>query len=142
MATTLVFLRPLQAQEEVTSDQVQIAISSPSYPVTSGDVYSLTYVAGGLPVSYMITVDSSYRIRVSNLGTLNAAGKTYVQLKRDTETIVSNNYPLSGVQLVLIKPSVFTVYIKGELLPGENIRELIRNYANGYTYRQYCPKSL
>ncbi|GHV73926.1 hypothetical protein AGMMS49940_12280 [Spirochaetia bacterium] len=115
--TTLVFIGPLRAQESdaIPNTQVQLAISSPSYPVTSGDVYSLTYAAGGTPVSYLITVDSSYRIRISNLGIINVAGKTYRQLKQDAETIVSNNYPLSGVQLVMLKPSVFTVYIKGEV---------------------------
>jgi protein involved in polysaccharide export with SLBB domain len=79
-------------------------------------VYSLNYVAGGAgPVNYIITVDSSYRVRVSNLGVINVAGKTYRQLKQDAETIVSNNYPLSGVQLTMIKPSNFSVYIKGEV---------------------------
>jgi protein involved in polysaccharide export with SLBB domain len=78
-------------------------------------VYSLTDAAGGVPVSYLITVDSSYRIRISNLGTINVAGKTYQELKKDAETIVSNNYPLSGVQLTMLKPSNFTVYIKGEV---------------------------
>ncbi|GHV71902.1 hypothetical protein AGMMS49928_26040 [Spirochaetia bacterium] len=118
--TTLVFLWPLQAQESdqgsaIPNTQVQIAISSPSYPVTSGDVYSLNYMAGGVPVNYLITVDASYRIRVSNLAVIDVAGKTYPALKREAETIVSNNYPLSGVQLTMIKPSSFTVYIKGEV---------------------------
>jgi protein involved in polysaccharide export with SLBB domain len=119
MVSAIICIGSIQAQEEqsqVPNTQVQLAISSPSYPVTSGDVYSLTYVAGGVgPVSYLITVDSSYRIRVSNLGIINVAGKTYRQLKQDAETIVSNNYPLSGVQLTMIKPSVFSVYIKGEV---------------------------
>ncbi|GHV24489.1 hypothetical protein AGMMS4952_00170 [Spirochaetia bacterium] len=115
IVTTLVFIGPLRAQEDIPNTQVQLAISSPSYPVTSGDVYSLTYVAAGVPVTYTITVDSSYRIRISNLGIINVTGKTYRQLKQDAETIVSKNYPLSGVQLTMIKPSVFSVYIKGEV---------------------------
>lgn len=122
---SLVFLRPIQAQVQssdqtstqasVPSIQTQIAISSPSYPVTPGDIYSLTYMAATTLVNYIITVDYSYRIRVSNLGVINVAGKTYRQLKQDVETIVSNNYPLSGVQLVMISPGVFNVHIKGEV---------------------------
>jgi protein involved in polysaccharide export with SLBB domain len=117
VASALVLVRPVQAQEpmEIPNVQVQIAISSPSYPVTSGDVYSLSYMAGGTAVSYLITVDASYRIKVSNLAVIDVAGKTYPALKREAETIVSNNYPLSGVQLTMIKPSSFTVYIKGEV---------------------------
>ncbi|GHV27894.1 hypothetical protein AGMMS4952_10360 [Spirochaetia bacterium] len=120
MITALVFLQPLRAQESdqgsaIPNTQLQIAISSPSYPVTSGDVYSLTYMASGVPVNYLITVDASYRIRISNLAVIDVAGKTYPALKKEAETIVSNNYPLSGVQLTMIKPSSFTVYIKGEV---------------------------
>jgi protein involved in polysaccharide export with SLBB domain len=118
--SALVFIWPLKAQESdqgaaIPIAQVQIALSSPSYPVTSGDVYSLTYMAGGTPVSYLITVDASYRIRVSNLAVIDVVGKTYPALKKEAETIVSNNYPLSGAQLTMIKPSSFTIYIKGEV---------------------------
>ncbi|GHV39538.1 hypothetical protein AGMMS49546_11770 [Spirochaetia bacterium] len=106
-------------QTQILGTPTQIAISSPSYPVTSGDVYSLTYAIGTTPVSYNITVDYSYRIRVANLGIINVAGKTYRQLKQDVETIVTNNYPLSGVQLVMLRPGFFNVYIKGEVLKAE-----------------------
>jgi protein involved in polysaccharide export with SLBB domain len=103
------------SQGQIPDAQTQIAISNPAYPVTAGDVYTLTYAAGGTPVTYLITVDYSYRIRVSNLGVINVAGKTYRQLKSEIETIVTNNYPLSGVQLVMTRPSVFKVSIKGEV---------------------------
>jgi protein involved in polysaccharide export with SLBB domain len=93
----------------------QIALSNPDYQVTAGDIYTLAYAAGGTQVVYRITVDSSYRIRVSNLGIINAAGKTYQQLKREVETVVTNNYPLSGVQFVLLQPAQFTVFITGEV---------------------------
>jgi protein involved in polysaccharide export with SLBB domain len=120
MAGTLVLVRPAQAQvsdlrSAVPDAQTQMAISNPAYPVTAGDVYSLSYLAGTAPVSYAITVDYSYRIRVSNLATLNVAGKTYQSLKRDVETIVSNNYPMGGVQFVMVSPGSFNVYIKGEV---------------------------
>jgi protein involved in polysaccharide export with SLBB domain len=79
-------------------------------------VYGLAFLIGNNPVSYVITVDSSYKVRVVNLGIIDAAGKTYMQLKNQVEAVVSNNYPLSGVQLVLMKPAVFRVYIKGEVV--------------------------
>jgi protein involved in polysaccharide export with SLBB domain len=110
-----------QTDEKETLDRAdisinaQIALSNPDYQVTAGDIYTLAYAAGGTQVVYRITVDSSYRIRVSNLGIINAAGKTYQQLKREVETIVTNNYPLSGVQFVLLQPAQFTVYITGEV---------------------------
>ncbi|GHV66497.1 hypothetical protein AGMMS49928_01310 [Spirochaetia bacterium] len=110
---------PQVSQEiEATADfsvNIQLALSSPDYRVTAGDIYTLAYAVGGTPVTYTIIVDSSYRIPISNLGIINAAGKTYRQLKQDAETIVSNNYPLSGVQLVLTQPATFMVYIAGEV---------------------------
>jgi protein involved in polysaccharide export with SLBB domain len=60
-------------------------------------------------------VDSSYRIQISNLGRVNAEGKTYRQIKTEAEAIVSNNYPLSGVQLALTQPAYFRVYLAGEV---------------------------
>jgi protein involved in polysaccharide export with SLBB domain len=92
-----------------------LARSSADYRVTPGDVYTLAYAVGTTQFSYVIVVDSSYRIRVSNLGIVNGAGKTFVQLKSEVEAVVTNNYPLSGVQLVLTEPSVFKVYVKGEV---------------------------
>lgn len=105
----------LDASAVDASRNIMLARSSAQYRVTAGDVYTLAYAAGGTPVSYIITVDNSYRIRVSNLGVINGAGKTFMQLKNEVETIVANNYPLSGVQLVLTQPSIFTVHVKGEV---------------------------
>jgi protein involved in polysaccharide export with SLBB domain len=97
------------------SQNTLLALSSPDYRVTAGDVYTLAYAAGGTAVTFRIIVDSTYRIQISNLGLVNAAGKTYRQLKTEAETIVANNYPLSGAQLVLTQPAYFRVYITGEV---------------------------
>ena len=96
-----------------------LALSSPDYPVTAGDVYTLTYMAGATPTVFRIVVDSSYRVQIANLGAVNAAGKTYRQFKSEAETIVSNNYPLSGAQLVLTRPGYFRVYLSGEVMEAE-----------------------
>jgi protein involved in polysaccharide export with SLBB domain len=100
-----------------------LARSSADYRVTPGDIYTLTYAAATstsasasiTPVSYVIVVDTSYRIRVSNMGIVNGSGKTFMQVKSEVETIVANNYPLSGVQLALTQPAIFRVHIKGEV---------------------------
>jgi protein involved in polysaccharide export with SLBB domain len=115
-----VFPQTATTQEELTPTDVitqntLLALSSPDYRVTAGDIYTLAYAAAGTPVTYRIIVDSTYRIPISNLGRINAAGKTYRQLKTEAEAIVSNNYPLSGAQLVLTQPASFRVYITGEV---------------------------
>ncbi|MDR0476186.1 MAG: SLBB domain-containing protein [Treponema sp.] len=103
------------------NQNIMLARSSADYRVTPGDVYTLAYAAGATPVSYIITVDTSYRIRVSNLGIVNGTGKTFMQLKGEVETVVANNYPLSGVQLVLTQPAVFRVYINGEVHEAKEV---------------------
>jgi protein involved in polysaccharide export with SLBB domain len=98
------------------AQDVQAAASSPSYPVTAGDVYTLSY--GGN--TQVIAVDYTYRIIIPGLGVISGAGKTYQQLKREIEAIITNNYPQSGAQFALTSLSAFRVYISGEVnSPGE-----------------------
>ena len=107
--------------KEISTRTAQVAISNPDYMVTSGDIYNLAFVAGTTPVSYSILVDSSYKIKVANLATLDATGKSYITLKRQVEEIVSKNYPMSGVQFVLTQPSSFMVTAKGEVTSTREI---------------------
>lgn len=110
------------AQEEeisvpavVNLPNVQLALSNPDYMVTAGDIYSLTYAAGNTPVNFHIVVDSGYKIKVSNLATLDVAGKSYATVKKQVEEIVQKNYPLSGAQFILTTPAAFTVTVTGEV---------------------------
>jgi len=97
------------------SQNVQIAISSPYYPVTPGDVYTVSFIAGSVPVTYTIVIDKSYKVRVANLGIIDATGKTYVDLKNQVETLVAKNYPMSAVQFVLTQTAQFLVKVSGEV---------------------------
>jgi protein involved in polysaccharide export with SLBB domain len=105
----------LTADAVDASRNIMLARSSADYRVTPGDVYTLSFAAGGTPVTYIISVDTSYRIRVANLGVVSGAGKTFMQLKNEVEAIVARNFPLSGVQLVLTQPAVFMVFVNGEV---------------------------
>lgn len=93
----------------------QYAMSTIDYPVTPGDIFSLAFIAGDGGVSYTITLDTSYKIRVVNFGLLDVKGKTFREVKRDVENLVQKNYPLSGVQFVLQNPGTFKVLVKGEV---------------------------
>ena len=93
----------------------QIAMSNEDYKVTPGDVYALTFLAGNSPISLQIMVDSSYKIRVANLGVLDVSNTTFVSLKKQVESIVTRNYPMSGVQFALAQPGTFSVTVKGEV---------------------------
>jgi len=97
------------------AQDVGLARSSPDYMVTPGDVYTLTFVLGGNLISHTLVVGTDYRIRVANLAIVNGRGQTFIQVRNLVETIVSNNHPLSGPQLILTQPSVFRVFVNGEV---------------------------
>ena len=100
---------------ENLASRVQLAMSNSDYLVTAGDIYGLAFIVGSSPMEYKIIVDSSYKVRVANLAVIDAAGKSYLTLKKQVEDIVSKNYPMSGVQFTLVTPAVFNVIVKGEV---------------------------
>ncbi|MDR3139270.1 MAG: SLBB domain-containing protein [Treponema sp.] len=114
------FAQDLTLTQNISAN-AQLALSNPNYRVTPGDIYTLVYLAGTQIIKYTITVDTTYRIRVANLGTIDGSGKTFSQVKTQVEAVVANNYPLSGVQLFLSQPAVFMVYIKGEVKAATEI---------------------
>lgn len=95
--------------------RAQIAMASADYLVTPGDVYKMAFLAGKDKVDYTFTIDSSYRVRVVNLGIVDTRGMTYIELKQRVESIVNKNYPLSGIQFALTYPATFTVTVRGEV---------------------------
>lgn len=105
----------LVGNELLTRGSVEIAMSSSDYMVTAGDIYSLNFAIGSNPVSYTISVDSSYKIRIANLAVIDASGMSFIKLKRQVEDIVTKNYPMSAVQFALIKPATFEVLLVGEV---------------------------
>jgi hypothetical protein len=75
----------------------------------------------GAPVASQLVLDARYQLKVMNMGTINAKGKTYLRLKTEVETLVSRNYPLSGPSLTLDRMGIFTVPVTGEtFLPGNH----------------------
>ena len=103
-------------QQANDTPDAQLAMSESSYPVTAGDVYTLAFAAGATPVSYSIPVDSTYKIRIANLGVIDCKDLTYLQLKNMVTGIVQKNYPMGGVQFVLTSPATFRVTITGEVV--------------------------
>lgn len=86
----------------------KMALSNPDYPVTAGDIYTLSFVAGKTPVSYPITVDTTYSLKIANLGVIkNCDGLTYKALKRQVESLVSKNYPMGAAQFIYQPRCVF-----------------------------------
>ena len=95
------------ANENLVPD-AQLAMSRADYPVTAGDIYALAFSVGSSPVTYSIPLDSSYKLRIANLGVINANGLTFLELKDQVTKIVQKNYPMGGVQFVLTAPAVLS----------------------------------
>jgi protein involved in polysaccharide export with SLBB domain len=116
---------PLTAQAaDGTDPRLMLALSSADYPATPGDVYILAYYVAGLGggISSPLTLDAGYQLKVQNMGTLNARGKTYLQLRNEVIDLVSRNYPMSGASLTLTHLGRFNVVVTGETLsPGARV---------------------
>ena len=91
--------------------RAQVAMATNEYIVTAGDIYSLVYNGG----AFSISVDSTYRVRIANLGIINARGLTIQEFKNKVESLIINNYPSGGIQFFLSNPAAFHVYVKGEV---------------------------
>jgi protein involved in polysaccharide export with SLBB domain len=124
----LVFAFPVFAQQTTLDDlgeqdsRLGLALSTSDYPATPGDVYNLSYYAGltgnggASAVSIPLALDAGYQLKVQNMGTINARNKTYLQLRREVEGVVSRNYPMSGPTLTLARMGRFSVLVTGETI--------------------------
>lgn len=107
-----------KTEKELTTEQLaraSLAMSSADYKVTAGDVYTLAFSVGSNAVSYPIIIDTSYKMKVANLSTIDVYNKTFMEVKNQVEQIISRNYPMSGIQFTLQKPAAFQVLVKGEV---------------------------
>ena len=101
--------------EEEMAIRAQMAMTTRDYRVTAGDVYRVAFMAGTNTVDFTFVVDLSYKVRIANLGVVDATETTYLQFKKRVEDLVTRNYPLGGVQVALTAPATFSVYITGEV---------------------------
>ncbi|MBR1639873.1 MAG: SLBB domain-containing protein [Treponema sp.] len=121
--------------------QAQVAMATNEYIVTAGDIYSLVYNGG----SFSITVDSTYRVRIANLGIINARGLTIQEFKSKVEALIVNNYPTGGVQFFLSNPAQFHVYVKGEVRAAKtvdtwalaHVSSLLSSFYTDYSSRRF-----
>ena len=105
---------PLQAVTDEASN-LQIAISNRDYPVTPGDVYTLTFLLQGEAVSNTLLVESDYTINMTIFGKLNAEGMKFSELKPQIEQIIADAYPRSLPSVTITSVGVFQVPLLGEV---------------------------
>ena len=113
--------------------KAQVATATNEYIVTAGDIYTLVYAGG----SFSVSVDSTYRVRIANLGIITAKGLTLQEFKNKVETLIISNYPTMGVQFFLANPAQFHVFIKGEVSSAQTIETWALERASSLLKRYY-----
>ncbi len=96
-------------------DRVLSAISNPAYPVTPGDMLTLSYTEGKTLVSLTLRVGGDNRLSIPNFGTVDGIGKTLEQFVKDIEQTVTTYLPFSSPRVSLLSTGAFTVLVKGEV---------------------------
>ena len=109
---------PIPAREERTL----AAIANQKYPVTPGDTLSLTYVEGKTTVSLTLQVGGDWRVSIPNFGAVDGKTKTFSQLSKDIEVLVSTYLPFSSPRVSLISTGSFSVLVKGEVYTSQEVQ--------------------
>ncbi|MDD2406019.1 MAG: SLBB domain-containing protein [Sphaerochaetaceae bacterium] len=109
---------PIPAREERTL----AAIANQQYPVTPGDTLSLTYVEGKTTVSLTLQVGGDWRVSIPNFGAVDGKTKTFSQLSKDIEVLVSTYLPFSSPRVSLISTGSFSVLVKGEVYTSQEVQ--------------------
>jgi polysaccharide biosynthesis/export protein len=117
---------PAQTQRMVgladLSSRLAIAVAADDYPVTPGDVYTLTYVTSGLPVVYDVVVNSDYTVDLRLFGHMQCRGKAFHELRAEAEAAIARAYPGSAPTLAIRSVGIFPVLVKGAVKqPGRVI---------------------
>jgi protein involved in polysaccharide export with SLBB domain len=95
--------------------RVALAMVTPEYLVTPGDVYTLTFLTASGPVVSSLIVEFDYALNLSTLGLMNTAGMRFTELRENVRKRVMAAYPLSSPQLIIQSIGMFKVLVKGEV---------------------------
>ena len=97
------------------TDNLQLAISDRNYPVTPGDIYTLTFLLAGETVSNVLLVESDYTINLTIFGKIDAEGMTFAQIKPIIEKTIAAGYPRSLPSVTITSVGVFQIPVLGEI---------------------------
>ena len=105
----------------VVDERLRIASAGGIYPVTPGDVYTLTFLLGSDPVVSTFQVESDYTLNLALFGRVNTRGLTIAQLRPQVETLVQNAYPRSLPAFTISAVGLFQVTLAGAIPRTERV---------------------
>lgn len=100
---------------QVPEGRALLAMTTPDYPVTPGDIYTLAFLKGTDAASQSLVVENDFRVNMGVFGSLNARGQSFIDFKRRVEETVSKGYPGSSPQLIIRSTGIFEVQVVGEV---------------------------
>ena len=105
-----------------SSGSAQLAMATPEYPVTPGDIYGLTYTLLTTIQSSKVIVEGDGTLSLGFFGKFNTTGMTFRALKATIEAKVQAAYPQSSPSLVIISTGTFPVKVQGQIQSTTEIK--------------------
>ena len=91
------------------------------YPVSTGDVYTLSYIYNGTAITVPVEITHSDTVRIANIGSFSRSGKTFAAFREEVEAAVRNRYPYSEPSLTLTATGSFSVRVSGYVTSSQSV---------------------
>ena len=102
-------------QSDKREARALLALSTSDYPVTPGDVLSLSFLKIATPDTINCVIGSNYELNLGLFGLVDARGKTFRELKTLVEKKVGDAYKDSNPSLLIRSTGSFQVKLEGEI---------------------------
>ena len=103
----------------VSNGRAQLASTTMTYPVTPGDIYTLSFIQNTNTVSVPLVVQADYTIDLGIFGSQNARGLLFQAFKTQLEKKVAASYPGSSPVVMIQSTGIFTVKVDGEVTKAD-----------------------
>lgn len=95
--------------------KVNLAITTPDYPVTPGDIYILNFFNSIISKSIILRVSSNGSVDISSFGTVETQGMLYSDFVEVVKSKIDASYEDTHTQISIRSVGTFQVQITGEV---------------------------
>lgn len=92
-----------------------LASTTPDYPVTPGDVYTLVFLKAADLATTTLVVQNDYAVNLGVFGQISGKGMSFPAFKAAVEKRVAAAYPGSAPEIILRSTGTFQVKTEGEV---------------------------
>ena len=98
---------------DIAQMRLMAARGDAGYPVTVGDIYTLSYIYNNQVVTIAIEIGHSPTVNVAGIGSFDTTSRTFAQFKAEVEAAVTSRYPYSSPTLTITAVGAFSVHVSG-----------------------------